>query len=122
MQIETREQAEALAELPVQLISSVPALIQAYPQIMPSTLRVQEHPVRYETEWLQAEEIGTLTRTTTRLICTSGFNVTNSEALALLLSQTSVAGVEFSLEINPMQQSAIREAFKEQYGFFAPTV
>ncbi|WP_302558489.1 peptidase U32 family protein [Holdemania filiformis] len=122
VQIETREQAEALAELPVQLISSVPALIQAYPQIMPSTLRVQEHPVRYETEWLQAEEIGTLTRTTTRLICTSGFNVTNSEALALLLSQTSVEGVEFSLEINPMQQSAIREAFKEQYGFSAPTV
>ena len=75
VQIETREQAEALAELPVQLISSVPALIQAYPQIMPSTLRVQEHPARCETEWLQTEEIGTLTRTTTRLICTSGFKM-----------------------------------------------
>lgn len=80
VQIETREQAEALAELPVQLISSVPALIQACPANHAFNAAGPEHPARYETEWLQAEEIGTLTRTTTRLICTSGFNVTNSEA------------------------------------------
>lgn len=122
VQIETREQAEALLDLPVQLVSSWPALIQAYPQIMPSSLRVQEKPTVLEGEWLQAEEIGTLSRATSKLICTSGFNVTNSEALALLLSQQAVQGVEFSLELNAAQQTEIRAAFEKQFHRSAPTV
>ena len=123
VQIENEEQALALLDLPVQLISSWPQLVRQYPDaILPSTLRVQEHPSVFHEPLMQSEEIGALVNTDSSLICTSGYNVTNSYSLALLLAHPQVCAVEFSLETSSEQQKQMRQAFSERYGFEPNTI
>lgn len=123
VQIQTKEQAEALKDLDIRLVSAWPALIREYPDtIYPSALRVQEQPSPFAADWLQCEEIGGLENPSSALSLTSGFNVTNSEALALLLSQPRVTSVQFSLEADLFQQQAITEAFQKRYGYQPPVI
>ena len=123
VQVETEEQALALMDLPVQLVSSWPQLVRKYPEaILPATLRVQEHPSVFHEPLMVSEEIGSLVNTGSSLICTSGFNVTNSYSLALLLAHPQVCAVEFSLETTPEQQKEMRSCFQQRVGFNANTV
>ena len=121
IEVETWEQWEALKDLPVQLISSWPQLWKEE-NVIASQLRVVPQSVSLPGRCIQVQQLGALNNPQQHLLLTQGFNVTNSEALQLLLSLPQVDAVEFSLETSGGQQRQIRKAFLQRCGFLPPTI